>query len=426
MVAQSSSQHSRDVDDEQLERAILEVLRAEGRHLHLPDIEERVRGALERPLSEAPASSSTRAAPAFIAGVQAAVRRLEGRRLLVPVTDSSWKIAPNAAIPERAQPTPVSKRKAPEGLSDPVARIYELLQRKGQVILYGPPGTGKTYTANQAVQELAAWSWHGCSLEEAKRNGWNTPEASETCVFHPGYGYEDFIEGYRPRSANGQIGFALRDGLFKRLCQRARDHEERDYYLIVDEINRGDVPRILGELLNTLERDKRGKEVTLPVSQEDFAVPINIYLIGTMNTADRSIALLDVALRRRFGFVEILPEPELLDYTVDGLHLGRWLARLNASIVQHVGRDARNLQVGHSYLMQSGKSLQSVKEFVGVLRDEIIPLLEEYCYEDIGLVGKILGSGLLVGGRIDGTLFQPSRHAELLRILGSDGGASSG
>jgi 5-methylcytosine-specific restriction enzyme B len=420
MVAQSSSQNSRDVDDEALEQAIVQVVRSAGAHLQLIHIVDRARSVLHRPPSEAPGASSRHNAPSFGDDVQAAVRRLEDRGLLVPVTNSSWKLAPNAAVPERAPLTQAARHKEPEGLSDTAARVYELLQRKGQTILYGPPGTGKTYSANQAAQQLAAWSWHGCSHEEATSRQLDTTGAVETCVFHPGYGYEDFIEGYRPCHANGQLGFELRPGIFKRLCARARSHDERDYFLLIDEINRGDVPRILGELLNALEKDKREKGVTLPVSGEPFAVPSNVYLIGTMNTADRSIALLDVALRRRFGFIEILPDPRLLDYEVEGLHLGNWLTRLNSQIVKHVGRDARHLQVGHSFLMPRGKPLQSLKEFVGVLRDEIVPLLEEYCYEDIALLGKILGAGVIADGRIKPDVLAPDNPKALVAALFSE------
>ena len=127
-------------------------------------------------------------------------------------------------------------------------------------------------------------------------------------VSHPAYGYEDFLEGYRPTEINGSMHFVLRDGIFKQLCAQAKAQPEHNFYLIVDEINRGDIPRIFGELLTLLEKNKRGKTAILPLSGEPFTVPENLYVIGTMNTADRSIALLDAALRRRFGFLELLPE----------------------------------------------------------------------------------------------------------------------
>ena len=174
------------------------------------------------------------------------------------------------------------------------------------------------------------------------------------CCFHPAYGYEDFLEGYRPQTVNGQVSFELRDGVFKKLCKDANASPDTNFYLIVDEINRGDIPRIFGELLTTLEKDKRGKRIILPVSQEIFSVPRNVFLLGTMNTADRSISLLDAALRRRFGFVEMMPDGSVLkDSAVGGIALRAWLDALNTRIREHVGRDARNLQIGHSYLMHS-------------------------------------------------------------------------
>ena len=220
--------------------------------------------------------------------------------------------------------------------------------------------------------------------------------AVRMCSFHPAYGYEDFIEGYRPELHEGRMTFALRDGIFKQLCRDAEAQPERPFYLIIDEINRGDIPRIFGELLTVIEKDKRGKPVVLPMSRSAFRVPPNVLLIGTMNTADRSIALLDTALRRRFGFVELMPDASLLEgATVAGIPLGPWLDALNRRICEHVGRDARNLQVGHSFLLEGGRPVKDAVRFFRVVRDEIIPLLEEYCYEDFDALHSILGGGLV-------------------------------
>jgi 5-methylcytosine-specific restriction protein B len=249
----------------------------------------------------------------------------------------------------------------------------------------GPPGTGKTYWAERTDNDLAALSAFGKlfeALDEAERRTilgqGDDGGLVRLCCFHPAYGYEDFLEGYRPETVDGQVSFELRDGVFKKLCKDADASPDRNFYLIVDEINRGDIPRIFGELLTTLEKDKRGKRIILPLSQDVFSVPRNVFLLGTMNTADRSISLLDAALRRRFGFVELMPDGSTLkDSAVAGIPLRAWLDALNTKIREHVGRDARNLQVGHSYLMQGGSPLKDLAALKRAIRDDIIPLLEE-------------------------------------------------
>jgi 5-methylcytosine-specific restriction protein B len=306
-------------------------------------------------------------------------------------------------------------------------RIQSILERKGQVVLYGPPGTGKTYWAERTATDLAALSAFGIlfdSLNDDEKNTvigkGNTSGFVRLCCFHPAYGYEDFLEGYRPRTVNGQVSFELRDGVFKKLCKDADSSPDRDFYLIVDEINRGDIPRIFGELLTTLEKDKRGKRIILPLSQEIFSVPRNVFLLGTMNTADRSISLLDAALRRRFGFVEMMPDGSVLkDSAVEGIPLRAWLEAINRKIREHVGRDARNLQLGHSYLMHSGGPLKDVASLKRAIRDDIIPLLEEYCYEDYSTLGAILGEQIvdLAAERVRHELFEDGQEDALIQGL---------
>jgi len=302
-------------------------------------------------------------------------------------------------------------------------RIQGALERKGQVILYGPPGTGKTYWADRTARDLAAlreFRQPFAALDESQKSALEAGGFVRTCAFHPTYGYEDFLEGYRPQSLAGQLVFSLRDGIFKQLCGDARQKSGSNYYLIVDEINRGDIPRIFGELLTVLEKSKRSNKIHLAVSSEPFDVPPNVYLIGTMNTADRSIALLDKALRRRFGFVECMPDPAILgDTSLQGVPLGPWLDYVNRSIRKRVGRDARNLQIGHSYLMEKGQPIGEFTRFVQVLRDEIIPLLEEYCYEDYSVMADILGNSLVDRANqvIHQELFEDSRRADLVLAL---------
>lgn len=306
------------------------------------------------------------------------------------------------------------------------AQIQSVLERKGQVILYGPPGTGKTHWATVAAQELAARTSFGRGFDELSSEDKTAITSADglvrTCTFHPAYGYEDFIEGYRPlTSTSGQLTFALHDGIFKRLCRDADLQPERTFYLLIDEINRGDIPRIFGELITLLELNKRTQPLHLPVSGAIFRVPKNICMIGTMNTADRSIALLDTALRRRFGFIELMPDPETLgDATVaNSIPLRLWLSALNTRIRQHVPQEGRNLQIGHAYLLENGRPVTDFPRFARILAEDIIPLVEEYCYEDFSALRDILGTGLVdeENRRIRSELFVPDRPEELIQAL---------
>ncbi|HTS47397.1 MAG TPA: AAA family ATPase [Bryobacteraceae bacterium] len=337
------------------------------------------------------------------------------RRLLDGDTTSTPKLGP-------AAPTPALRLDGIPG------RIQAILERKGQAILFGPPGTGKTHWARRTARDLAAIGAFGRRFEELSAGERGEVEGTEQsaglvrwCTFHPAYGYEDFIEGFRPeQSATGQLVFERRAGIFKTICDLAGRTPDRKFVLVLDEINRGDIPRIFGELLTLLERDKRGLKLNLALSGNSFAVPANVYLIGTMNTADRSIALLDTALRRRFGFVELMPDASALGgASAGGVPLGPWLTALNDRVRTHLGRDARNLQVGHAYLLQDGHPVTDFAQFVRVLAEDLVPLLEEYCYEDYGALARILGPGLVdeAGQRIREELFAAGRRAELVQAL---------
>jgi len=284
-------------------------------------------------------------------------------------------------------------------LDETIKLIEDILKRKSQVILYGPPGTGKTYYAEKAACEFAARKAFKKSfgqLSDSEKVALWRDGLIRMCCFHPSYGYEDFIEGIKPEIVNNGVLFKLSDGIFKKICLDAKNRPDQDFYLIIDEINRGDISRIFGELITLIEHGKRGVRLALPVSGQDFQVPKNIYLIGTMNTADRSIALLDIALRRRFGFREFLPQYELLDGAVIGtLPLAEWLRQLNNRIRQHLGREARNMQIGHSYFMVDERPVVSENLFKKILAEDILPLLEEYCCGDYDKLAAILGSGLV-------------------------------
>jgi 5-methylcytosine-specific restriction enzyme B len=307
-------------------------------------------------------------------------------------------------------------------------RIKDILERKGQLILYGPPGTGKTYHARQTARELItreicggrAWAM----INEEERSA--VDDSIEFITFHPAYAYEDFIEGYRPTTAeNGATSFELRDGVFLEICDRARQEPTRHLILLIDEINRGNVAAIMGELITLLESDKRDDIcAVLPLSRRPFRVPHNVWIIGTMNTADRSISLLDAALRRRFGFVELLPEPDRIAVGIDDLSLSALLTEINARIRKHVTRNARELQVGHAYLMRAGQPLHTKEELLTAFRDDILPLLAEYCFENYATLAKILGDEI-----IDVTQQTPnasvlsnahSLHKALRRLVAAD------
>jgi 5-methylcytosine-specific restriction protein B len=341
------------------------------------------------------------------------------------VVEGKKTASPQGPAP-KSSPDPSAAGLQPTSLRplDPMhGRIDGILRRKGQVILYGPPGTGKTYHALAAARELAARQAFRCSypdLSDAEKHRIDGGAGYvRVCTFHPGYGYEDFMEGYRPRIAGDNLVFAASDGIFKRLCQSAAADPGNPYFLVIDEINRGDLARIFGELITALELNKRDLRLILPVSGTPFTVPSNVFLIGTMNTADRSISILDAALRRRFGFIELMPDgSRLAGYKVGPLALDAWLDALNARLRKYLKRDARNLQIGHAYLMPRNP-IKSTAEFSRILREDIVPLLEEYCYDDFGMLRDILGKELVDAeqGRIREEMFTPAREDSLITAL---------
>jgi 5-methylcytosine-specific restriction protein B len=216
-----------------------------------------------------------------------------------------------------------------------------------------------------------------------------SPRYLDFVTFHQSYSYEDFVEGLRPVSdADGNVRYEVKDGVFKRLCRRAQQDPSHTYALVIDEINRGNISKVFGELITLIEPDKRlgaanEIQVTLPYSGEEFGVPANLLIIGTMNTADRSIALLDVALRRRFTFVELMPQPELLG-EVAGVPLGKLLTALNRKLEAYLDRDH---QLGHSYFM----GLKDVADLRFAWEHKVMPLLQEYFYGDGKKLEEILG-----------------------------------
>ena len=348
------------------------------------------------------------------------------RQAIAELADVDNLLAVEHRLADGPAPATTTPRAPPaaEPLPAFVQRVAELLEHKPQVILHGPPGTGKSHWAEYAARELVARDWYGrrfTALTEAERDELVGPGgAIEMCTFHPGFGYEDFVEGLRPTVVDRQLVFELKDGLFKRLCQRALARPDRRFFLVIDEINRGDLPRIFGELLTLLESDKRGWSITLALSQERFVVPANVAILATMNTADRSIALLDAALRRRFAFQELMPDPSVLgDSVVLGLPLGPLLTWINEGLLRALGPGMRQLQVGHAYLMHKRQPIADPSRLATALRNDILPLLEEYCHDQRHHLRSILGPGLFRGNslEVESTLFDPSHRDQLASAL---------
>ena len=260
------------------------------------------------------------------------------------------------------------------------------------VVLYGPPGTGKTYKTAQRCVEICDQSNDNHDVRDRYRD-LVADERVEFVTFHQSYGYEEFVEGLRPAVAEeGGAGFRLEPvpGILKRVADRARGDEE-PYVLVIDEINRANISKVMGELITLLEEDKReGAEneiaVTLPHSGERFTLPSNLHILGTMNTADRSIALIDTALRRRFEFEEMAPRPDLLD-VVEGIDLPKVLTTLNERLEYFIDRDHL---IGHAWLMKmKAKNKDDVDR---VMRRKLIPLIAEYFYDDWRKVRAVLGN----------------------------------
>ncbi len=283
--------------------------------------------------------------------------------------------------------------RAGEEIQPDVKDMMKLISKHRNLVLYGPPGTGKTYLAREAA---VRWLAKSNNIDKEKMQ-------NRYCYFvqfHPSFSYEEFVRGLTVETQSDKgLVYTYRNGIFIDTCLNARKEPNKKFVLIIDEINRGDIPRIFGELMFLLEY--RGEEHQIQIQYPDNSgnrnlfVPENLHIIGTMNTADRSIALLDTALRRRFFFHEVMPDTKKLTSMIgvdssESIDLRTLLETLNRRIRQ---RGLREKQIGHSYFMSSEENpLETLTDLMERFNGQILPLLQEYFYDDLEAMVAVVGN----------------------------------
>ena len=293
-----------------------------------------------------------------------------------PVGPVIKKTTPDAAAPNVAEVEVTEP--ATDYLSEDAVDMPSVVRLADNLILYGPPGSGKTH-----------------EMQARMRQAYDNGEDFEFVSFHPSYGYEDFIGGLRPLEAKeGGIVVAFHKGPFMRICEEAHSAPTQQFTLFIDEINRANVAKVFGELITLIEPSKRvragsqpndnGAWVRLPGNDALFGVPDNLNIVATMNTADRSIAMMDIALRRRFRFEECPADPAKIEPAFVGdISLPTLLQRINDRLEYLLDKDHA---IGHAFFM----GLQSPDDVRQVLAQRIVPLLQEYFFEDLAKVRLVL------------------------------------
>ncbi|MEA3450396.1 MAG: AAA family ATPase, partial [Bacteroidota bacterium] len=284
-------------------------------------------------------------------------------------------------------------------------------------ILFGPPGTGKTYHTidksveianNKRYNEIFTIEDEKERRKELKKEFKKLKENNQIIftTFHQSMSYEEFVEGLKPDvdKKTKEIFYEVKKGIFRRICIKAEENPTKNYVLIIDEINRGNIASVFGELITLIEPDKRKGEdeelfVELPYSKTEFTVPKNLYIIGTMNTADRSVEALDSALRRRFVFDEMPPNENLLKNDFYSINLQKVLEQINTRIEKLIDKDHK---IGHSYFMK----LTEISDLQNTFKNKLIPLLEEYFYGDFAKIGLILGKDFIKKENTEENIFK--------------------